>query len=49
MDLNTIIEELRQAYMEQDWDSVLESINMLADYNDNNSSDVYEEHKFGDD
>ena len=48
MELSTIIEELRKAYMEQDWDSILECINLLADYNDN-TANIFEDETYGDD
>ena len=37
MKLKNIIELLRQAYMEQNWDSVLECINLLTDYEEEQS------------
>ena len=50
MELSEIIEELRQAYMEQNWESILESINLLSDYSENSELqiDILEEN-YGDD
>ena len=50
MDLNTITEELRQAYMEQNWESVLECINLLSDFvESNNETSRFQDDVYGDD
>tara|TARA_Y100000593_G_scaffold22913_1_gene45527 strand:+ start:638 stop:790 length:153 start_codon:yes stop_codon:yes gene_type:complete len=50
MELSVIIEELRQAYMEQNWESILECINLLSDFNENNTESIsFQEDTYGDD
>ena len=51
MQLKDILELLKQAYMEEQWDSVLECINLLNDYEELKNeepiiSDNYEETDF---
>jgi len=50
MELSVIIEELRQAYMEQNWESVLECINLLTDYDENSTETIgFQDDTYGDD
>ena len=50
MELSEILEELRQAYMEQNWESVLECINLLTDYDENSTTTIgFQEDAYGDD
>ena len=35
MELGVVIELLKQAYMEQNWEAVLECINLLSNFDEN--------------
>ena len=49
MQLNDITELLRQAYMEQKWDSVIECINLLSDYEELQNDSTLDLEEYGDD
>ena len=49
MQLNDITELLRQAYMEQKWDSVIECINLLSDYEELQYDSTLDLEEYGDD
>tara|TARA_Y100000004_G_scaffold32232_1_gene33765 strand:- start:63 stop:218 length:156 start_codon:yes stop_codon:yes gene_type:complete len=46
MQIKDITELLKQAYMEEQWDSVLECINLLNDYEENKDEDPMIQHNY---
>jgi len=46
MKIKDITELLKQAYMEEKWDSVLECINLLSDLEDLQSEESLTQHNF---
>jgi hypothetical protein len=46
MTINDITELLKQAYMEEQWDSVLECINLLVDFEETHIEDSANQHDF---
>ena len=46
MQLKDILELLKQAHMEEQWDSVLECINLLNDYEENKDVDPIVPHNY---
>ena len=46
MQIKDILELLKQAYMEEKWDSVLECINLLNDYEEHETEEQHIPHNY---